>query len=175
MTSAIDIITADTSHTSLLSKLGYDTFYETFAHQNNPADFTAYITQAFHPEQIEKEINEPGSIYFIAFAAGEPVGYARLRESTEVNDVFPNKRTIELQRIYVTKSYLGKNLGKILLDYCLTEARKKEIEILWLGVWEHNARAIRFYEKCGFKKFSSHTFMMGSDAQTDILMKIDLP
>ncbi|MEY3918157.1 MAG: Protease synthase and sporulation negative regulatory protein 1, partial [Bacteroidota bacterium] len=46
---------------------------------------------------------------------------------------------------------------------------------IWLGVWEHNPRAIRFYEKQGFVKFDQHIFQLGDDEQTDILMKLSLP
>lgn len=40
-----------------------------------------------------------------------------------------------------------------------------------LGVWEHNHRALRFYEKNGFIAFGTHIFQLGNDQQTDILMK----
>ena len=48
-------------------------------------------------------------------------------------------------------------------------------ETLWLGVWEHNARAIRFYEKCGFRDAGSHPFLLGNDLQTDRIMTIVMP
>lgn len=62
----------------------------------------------------------------------------------------------------------------MLMQTCLAYARKKDVETVWLGVWEHNTRAIAFYEKNGFKKIGEHTFMLGEDAQTDWLMKKDL-
>jgi ribosomal protein S18 acetylase RimI-like enzyme len=42
---------------------------------------------------------------------------------------------------------------------------------VWLGVWEKNARAIRFYEKNGFVAFDKHLFKLGDEEQTDIMMK----
>lgn len=172
--SEIKIIQADLSHSNILSRLGYDTFYETFVHVNNPDDFEAYISKAFTVNQLEKEIQEPGSLFFILYINETPVGYARLRNSTEVEDQFPGKTTNELQRIYVRQNIVGNNFGTLLLEHCIAEAKKAGADILWLGVWEKNDRALRFYNKHGFTAFSSHVFMMGTDVQTDILMKKEL-
>jgi GNAT superfamily N-acetyltransferase len=172
--SNLKIIQADISHSKILSKLGYDTFYETFVHVNNPDDFEAYISKAFTVEQLEKEIQEPGSIFYILYLEDVPVGYARLRNSTEVDSQFPGNKTKELQRIYVQQNIVGKSFGTLLLKHCMAEAKNLGVAILWLGVWERNERALRFYDKHGFTKFSSHIFMMGTDVQTDILMKKDL-
>ena len=42
---------------------------------------------------------------------------------------------------------------------------------LWLGVWEDNARAIRFYEKMGFKAVGEHKFMVGKNVRRDLVME----
>ncbi|MEM9391391.1 MAG: GNAT family N-acetyltransferase, partial [Bacteroidota bacterium] len=47
----------------------------------------------------------------------------------------------------------------------------KGLGYIWLGVWEYNTDAIRFYERLGFTPFGQHSFILGSDHQTDILMK----
>lgn len=171
---SIKIIQADSSHIKILRQLGYDTFYETFAHLNNPKDFEAYISKAFTIEQLEKEIHEPGSIFYILYLNDTAIGYARIRNSTEVDNKFPGRKTKELQRIYVKQTNLGKNFGTQLLEHCIAEAKNNGVQILWLGVWEKNDRALRFYNKHGFTAFSSHVFMMGKDVQTDILMAKEL-
>jgi diamine N-acetyltransferase len=170
----IRLIHADATHTSLLAKLALDTFCESFEKLNNPEDFWAYVNEAFHEVKIKQEINEPESLYIIAYVDGEIAGYARVRHSHEVADHFPGKKTIELQRIYALQKFIGKGVGKTLMNYCLDLGRKKGAEILWLGVWEHNHNAQGFYKKLGFEQFSSHVFMVGKDAQTDLLMKLNL-
>ena len=45
------------------------------------------------------------------------------------------------------------------------------MKYIWLGVWEENPRATRFYQKNGFVAFGKHIFKLGDDEQTDILMK----
>lgn len=170
----IRIIQADLSHVSLLCSLGLETFNESFAKFNHPEDMLAYTSLAFHPTQVETELNEPGSLFFLAYVKGEIAGYARLRLSNEVNDKFPGKKLMELHRLYVLEKFIGTGLGKALMELCLSTAQQKDSDILWLGVWEHNTRAQEFYKKLGFEYFSSHTFMMGKDAQTDLLMKLTL-
>jgi ribosomal protein S18 acetylase RimI-like enzyme len=78
---------------------------------------------------------------------------------------------IEIERIYADKDYVGKNVGKLLMKTCINMAKERGHTFIWLGVWENNPRAIAFYEKYGFEKFGSHPFLLGSDLQTDLLMK----
>jgi GNAT superfamily N-acetyltransferase len=170
----IRIIKADLSHANLLSKLGAVTFSETFAHQNNPDDFNNYLQKSFNNEQIEKELNESGSTFLIAYYGAELGGYMRLRESDELQDKFPGKRLLELQRIYSLKNFIGKGIGKGLLNFAINFAKENGFDILWLGVWEHNHHANQFYKHFGFESFDSHVFMIGNDAQTDILMKLKI-
>jgi diamine N-acetyltransferase len=168
------LIHADVSHASLLAKLALDTFCESFEKLNNPEDFWAYVNEAFHESKIKEEISEPGSLYMLAYVNDELAGYARVRQSTEVNHNFPGIKTLELQRIYALQKFIGKGIGKALINYCFELAKKQGAEILWLGVWEHNHRAQQFYKKLGFEQFGSHVFMIGKDAQTDLLMKLNL-
>jgi ribosomal protein S18 acetylase RimI-like enzyme len=53
-------------------------------------------------------------------------------------------------------------------------ARHKNVDFVWLGVWEENTRAINFYQKNGFVAFDKHIFKLGSDEQTDIMMRLQL-
>jgi ribosomal protein S18 acetylase RimI-like enzyme len=57
------------------------------------------------------------------------------------------------------------------MQRCIEIARQKNAQVIWLGVWENNQKAISFYTKWRFEKFSEHVFMLGNDAQTDWLMK----
>ncbi|MNF16430.1 Protease synthase and sporulation negative regulatory protein PAI 1 [compost metagenome] len=50
-------------------------------------------------------------------------------------------------------------------------AVQEQVLYIWLGVWEENKRALRFYEKNGFTVFDKHIFRLGNDEQTDLMMK----
>ena len=149
-------------------------FREAFEKDNNPDDFKTYVDEAFSENQISKDLREPGSIFYIAHDNGEAVGYARLRTSMEVNDKFPDKKLIELHRLYSLGKYIGRGIGKALITHCMREAKLKGFDMIWLGVWEHNVHAQEFYKRFGFEKFSSHLFMVGNDPQTDYLLKKNL-
>jgi GNAT superfamily N-acetyltransferase len=129
-----------------------------------------YVGQAFSLQQVEKELGEIGSVFFIAYVDEEIAGYARFRLSSEKLRPLEGKKSIELQRIYVRPAFINKKVGAALMQHSLDFARAEGFNALWLGVWEKNARGIAFYEKWGFERIGSHDFMLGKDLQTDILM-----
>ena len=65
----------------------------------------------------------------------------------------------------------GKKVGQLLYEKAMAIAGELAVNYVWLGVWEKNARAIRFYSKNGFEPFDKHIFKLGDDVQTDIMMK----
>jgi ribosomal protein S18 acetylase RimI-like enzyme len=81
---------------------------------------------------------------------------------------------VELNRLYSHQEYLGKGVGQTLMDKCFDRGREENCDVMWLGVWEYNPRAQRFYEKNGFRFVGRHTFLLGSDPQTDLLMQKEL-
>jgi ribosomal protein S18 acetylase RimI-like enzyme len=82
---------------------------------------------------------------------------------------------LELVRFYVDRPWHGSGVARAMMSACDDEARRRGARTLWLGVWEHNPRAIRFYEKCGFVDVGSHKFVLGDDEQTDRLMARPIP
>ncbi|MFM7327626.1 MAG: N-acetyltransferase family protein [Bacteroidota bacterium] len=140
----------------------------TFSPTNDPVVMEEYMNEAFTPEQIRREYAEPGSVYLVARDEGTITGYARLRKSDEVNHLL-GPSNIELQRFYIDPAAQGSGLAGQMFDQCLDHCG--DVEWLWLGVWEHNPRAIRFYEKCGFERFGEHVFRMGNEDQIDLLMR----
>ncbi|MBM7868650.1 ribosomal protein S18 acetylase RimI-like enzyme [Clostridium pascui] len=82
--------------------------------------------------------------------------------------------TLEVQRIYVSQECKGKHIGKLLIQNAIEIAKSNNLNYIWLGVWESNINAIKFYEKQVFKKFDTHIFKLGEDEQTDNLMKLIL-
>jgi GNAT superfamily N-acetyltransferase len=170
LTGDLHIRHASLADRDVLIALGIQTFSETFEHLNSAENMKAYLEKSFTPQQLESELKEAGSIFLLAYDGTQAVGYARMRTSNN-HENRHETHTIEIERIYVLQSHLGKRAGQRLMETCIAYAHTKKYNSVWLGVWEHNARAIRFYEKWGFTPFSSHVFMLGQDAQTDILMK----
>lgn len=159
----------------VLTDLAYTTFWDAFAHhpKNAPDDLNHYMRQAFNLAQTTKELADEKSIFLIAEIDGKAAGYAKLViDHTEPEIVA--ERPIELNRLYAHQEFLGKGVGQALIDACFEHARSGKYDVMWLGVWEYNPRAQRFYEKNGFSVVGSHVFQLGEDAQTDRLMQKDL-
>ncbi|MDN5200847.1 GNAT family N-acetyltransferase [Fulvivirgaceae bacterium BMA10] len=156
----------------ILQKLTQQTFLETYADQNTEEDMQEYLEAHFTHERLRESLHDPKSMYYIMFDKDEAVGYLKLRKKR--SEKLEKKQVIELERIYVLKNQIGKGLGKLLIDEAIGISKRGGYEVLWLGVWEKNFRAIAFYEKCGFKQYGEHIFRLGSDVQRDYLMKLDL-
>ncbi|MDB5136656.1 MAG: family N-acetyltransferase [Mucilaginibacter sp.] len=156
-----------------LLSLSKKTFYDAFEHVNNPEDFEAYTSVAFQPEKLLSEINHPHSVFYFALIDDEKVGYIKLNYSSAQTE-FKDENAVEVERIYVLASQQGKQIGKQMIDFTIAKAMEDQLKYIWLGVWEHNHNAQRFYEREGFVKFSSHEFWVGNDKQTDILMRKEL-
>ena len=99
------------------------------------------------------------------------MGYLKINFGDAQTESF-NENALEVQRIYVLQNFHGKNIGQLLLDEVKKIAKSTGVDSVWLGVWEENHRAIRFYTKNGFVVFDKHVFIMGNDEQTDLLMQL---
>ncbi len=159
--------TADAENIALLSR---KTFYDTFAEFNTKEDMDKFMNESFSMEALVKEISMPEHVFLAAFMNDELVGYAKLTASANPPEL-GDTEAIEIGRIYADQKTIGRGVGKALMEKCLSLAREKNKQCVWLGVWEHNQRAISFYTKFGFEKFGEHDFILGNDVQTDWLMK----
>ena len=164
---------ADVSDKNIICALGITTFYEAYFEQDDSHDLANYVMESFSSERMKGELNDANSTFFIAELDGKAVGYAKLRENSEV-DCLKNENAVELQRIYLLEREQRKGVGAALLNRCLEGARAKGYETLWLGVWELNAAALAFYEKEGFVKVGKVQFHYGESVGTNCVMKIDL-
>ncbi|KQM28308.1 GNAT family N-acetyltransferase [Chryseobacterium sp. Leaf201] len=157
----------------VLQSIGRETFYETFAKDNSEDEMQKYLDESFSTEKISQELNTPDSRFFIAWEEDNPVGYLKVnagKAQTELQD----DASMEIERIYVKSSHHGKKVGQLLYDKALEIALEGKKQYLWLGVWEENLRAVNFYKKNGFVTFDKHIFRLGSEEQTDLMMRKDL-
>lgn len=157
----------------LLQKTGRETFYESFAAVNTAEDMNSYLDQSFSSERLSAELSDPKVAYYFARMNGEVAGYLKLNFGAAQTDI-RDDNTVEIERIYVKKVCQSRSIGQVLLDKTIEVARQRGADYIWLGVWEENRGAIRFYERNGFVVFGKHDFMLGKDRQTDLLMRKEL-
>ena len=156
-----------------LQKIGRQTFSETFAEGNSAENLQKYLEEGFSVEKLTAELNNEDSEFYFAELDQTIIGYLKLNSGeaqTELKDV----QALEIERIYVLQEFHGKKVGQLLYEKAMNVAKQKNADYVWLGVWEENPRAIRFYQKNGFIAFDKHIFKFGNEEQTDIMMKLQL-
>ena len=169
----ITVTTATAGDFEMISSLGRRAFYEAFGEYNDPDDMQAYLDLSFNPETIKKQLEDPEVIYFTAKYQDDPVGYAKLKRNSAPPEL-QGKKCIQLERIYALKAYIGKKVGKVLLETCLETAKQEGFQYLWLGVWQQNKRAIDFYRKFNFETIGVKKFTIGKEVTDDYVMAIKI-
>lgn len=146
-------------------------FSDTFAHLYRDEDLQAFLGK-FTPEAWADEVGNPDYAFRVAEVAGEKVGYAKLGPSS-----LPVQRagpSIELRQLYILKAWHGSGIARALMDWALTEARRRGASEMLLTVFTDNHRARRFYERYGFEVVGPYKFMVGEHADEDIIMRLRL-
>jgi ribosomal protein S18 acetylase RimI-like enzyme len=146
------------------------TFHHFFAPLNEPANIEAYSAMAFTMEKMRSELINSDSEFYFAMVGDTIAGYLKLNFGNTQTE-FQDGNAVEVERIYVSEEHHGSHIGRQLLNFAVEKAKSKQLSYVWLGVWEHNYKAIGFYEHHGFDIFGSHEFLLGNDLQTDLLMK----
>lgn len=153
-----------------IAGLAARTFFETFYDSHDPERMDVYLATEFTPERLAAEIADPAATFWVAWWGDRAVGYAKLTAG-EPPACVTGPRPVELERLYVERDQLGVGLGAALLEAVLAEARRGGFETLWLGVWERNPRARRFYEKWGFREAGAKPFYFVDEVQEDLVME----
>lgn len=153
-----------------LQSISVQTFSETFTEGNTEENLAKYLDDAFNIARLTEELTNPESQFYFAVLDGFVIGYLKVnlgQAQTELKEA----NGLEIERIYVLKEFHGKGMAAAMYQKAIAIARQQNCTYVWLGVWEDNKRAIAFYRKNGFEEFNRHIFMVGDDAQTDIMMK----
>ena len=169
----ITIEQINNSHIAALQQIGRQTFSETFTESNSAENMAKYLEEAYSFEKLNEELNNQNSFFYFAILDEKVIGYLKLNLGESQTELKDND-ALEIERIYVLKDFHGKKVGQLLFDKVLTIAKELQVAYVWLGVWEENKKALQFYTKNGFVEFDQHVFVLGDEAQTDIMMKLAL-
>ena len=162
---------ADSSDAAELSALLERTFRETFSATNTAEDMDLHCRTNYVEPLQAAEIVNPAMTTLLAEHEGKLIGVVQLRWAEAPSCVVAN-RPGEIHRLYVDKAWHGAGVARELMNEALSVMRAKGVDLAWLGVWEHNPRALAFYRKHGFREVGDHLFMVGSDPQRDIVMTL---
>lgn len=147
----------------------FDTvFCDTFADLYRPEDLQAFLS-SFGIADWERQLRDPAFAVRMAEVDGEPAGYAKLGPLKL--DVQPNGPAMLLDQFYVLKAHHGSGIARALMDWVIDEAQRRGARALYLTVFIDNHRARRFYERYGFEDVGRYAFMVGSQADEDVIMR----
>jgi len=166
----IKIIRVTSTDIGQLQEISKQTFFDTFAPYNSEQNMQQYLEENLSLRKLSAELNTAGSEFYFAWLDQKVIGYLKINAAasqTEIRD----EKALEIERIYVLQEFHGQRVGQILYEKAIGLAQERGLHYIWLGVWEKNARALRFYEKNGFEPFDRHIFKLGEDEQTDIMVK----
>lgn len=162
---------ATLADTAALVALFEQVFDETFAHLYRPEDLQAFL-EAHGEELWRGQLQDPSFAIHVVEAAGLLAGYSKLGPLRL--PVEPRAPAIELRQLYVAKAWHGSSVGRTLMDWTIAEARRRGARELYLSVYTDNPRARRFYERYGFEVVGPYKFMVGEQADDDIILRLDL-
>ncbi len=169
----LSLTKCDEGHLMDLADISKRTFVEAFSHMNDPEDFQDYIERAFSHETICGEMKREGAHFYFVNSGKELAGYFKINTARAQTDIHDDS-SLEIERIYVDGKFQGMKIGHWMIDAIKELAMELGVTYLWLGVWEKNKNAIRFYQKHGFQKFGEHPYYIGKDRQNDWLMRCDI-
>lgn len=159
----------DTADLALLQEISIETFTDTFSNFNTAKDIQDYLDRAYNDEQLQKELNCQASFFFLMTVDEQPAGYLKLNiDQAQTEDM--GSQTLEIERIYVRRAFKRMGIGTWLLELAQEEAKKLGKHSIWLGVWEDNQKALAFYQRNDFIYHGQHSFFVGDDEQTDLIL-----
>jgi|SRR5699024_5938838 len=156
-----------------LQAIGKQTFFATFSDTSSAEDMTRYLEEGFSLDKLSTELQNRDSEFYFAKQNNQTIGYLKLNFELSQTE-FQDNKAMEIERIYVLDEFHGKKVGLTLYNRALEIAQQRNIDYIWLGVWENNFKALNFYRKQGFIEFDQHIFKLGNNEQTDLLMKLSL-
>jgi ribosomal protein S18 acetylase RimI-like enzyme len=160
---------ATLSDAEALAELAEQTFRDAFETENNRADMDSHCLSSFRRDIQAAEISDPKMATLVCRTGDGLIAYAQMRWERAPPCVSA-RAPGEIQRIYVAKTWHGAGVAYELMRACMAEMIARKTDVVWLGVWERNPRAIAFYRKLGFAEVGDHIFALGSDKQRDIIM-----
>lgn len=147
-------------------------FTDTFGHLYSPANYDIFMAGQSEARWLA-ECTDPAFAVHLAEDDGRLLGFAKLGPPSMPFD--PGDRAaIELRQLYVQPETKGAGVGAVLMDWTVAEARRRGAADLWLSVFTENTRARRFYERYGFVEVMPYHFMVGDQADEDIICKLPL-
>lgn len=170
---------ATTADASALAELAAVTFPLACPPGTSPADIAAHLAGTLSEALFAGYLQDPEVTVLVIDAYGDLLGYSLLvnrpSQDPDVAGVLTLLPSMELSKCYVHPDHHGLGASAELMRASVHAAAGAGCAGLWLGVNIHNTRAVRFYEKSGFRKVGTKTFTLGTVVEHDFVMERPLP
>ncbi len=175
MTDTIQIIRAKPEDALDITELSRKTFIETYyeASNTNQIQVLKYIDAYLTLDVIKSELQDPQNLFYVAKKGIQSVGFLKLNGQHQPKGI-PDKKCLRITKLYVLNEFHGLHIGKQFVDLSKDLAAKEQYQVLWLEVWQHNAKAIQFYQHAGFVVYETCMFDYFEEPEPDFLMRYDL-
>jgi ribosomal protein S18 acetylase RimI-like enzyme len=167
----IDYRDATEADAPLMAVLGPRSFVETFGHLYSEENLDAFLLN-HSEENWRTELTDPRYSVRLAEQDGEAIGFAKLGPTHLPFE--PEAPAAELRQFYVLGPWQGAGIAQVLMDWVIAESRRRGAAEIYLSVFEDNVRAQRFYARHGFEPVGRHNFMVGTQADVDVIMRLTL-
>ena len=155
----IDIQKATVKDAELIAQLGKKTFYESHGHSAPKTDIDIFVLKYYTTEAVLEDFKNPKVEYNLITYNKNVVGFSKIEiSSTDAN--ITEQNVTKLARLYLLEGYHGKNLGATLFNFNIDLSKSKKDKGIWLHVWVENKKAVRFYQKNGFKIVGTHDYVI---------------
>lgn len=159
---SITIIRADVAHAANIATIGKKSFRNAFEHLfNSREELFEYLEYTYDPVKLSKSIRKENNVYFLAIDGVVPVGFVKVKRHS-LNEYLESGAQMELQKIYVLPAYQQAGVGTALMKAVKELTREIYPDHIWLDTHISNEKAIRFYERNGFKKIGKQHFSIGT-------------
>ncbi|EKK20743.1 acetyltransferase [Fructilactobacillus florum 8D] len=152
-----------------LQDLIRDTFRDTYWDTTDNREIEKYLDTEYSLPKLRSQVVNPDCHFYFLKQNHAVSGYVKLNFGEQQTETLP-ENSVEVEKLYVLPEYKRQGVGRFALAAAETIAKKQGAKILWLGVWEGNTSAQQFYERVGFRPVGKHTFQLGAEAQTDLIL-----
>lgn len=169
-TSEVRIRLASAADAAVLAELAARLFRQTYEQAVPSSDLDAFLAASFSPPQVRAELTDPETRTLLVEHEGQAIGYAQLRHRPLTAEAPLPVGEAELARLYLDRPWHGRGVADLVLARVADLATELGAGSIWLGVWEHNGRAVAFYEKHGFRQVGTKEFRLAGELHHDRVM-----
>lgn len=170
---------ATTDDAGALAALATVTFPLACPPSTSPEDIAAHLANTLSERHFRTYLGDPDVTVLVIDGEGALRGYSLLvnrpAADPDVSAVLTLTPSVELSKCYVHPGHHGLGAAAELMHASLQAAAGSGAAGVWLGVNSQNARAIRFYEKSGFRRVGTKSFRLGNTVEHDFVLERALP